>query len=123
MDIDSFDLLVRALHREFIANPKCISVKVESLFYPTSSLGTWRIHVFKCSGGRFWITIESEEYEYKQPGFWSFKENRIANKLYSMLKDMYGGTTSSSTEQVICKNIPTAKDIIAERSLLNDNKD
>ena len=65
-----------------------------------------------------------KEFQYNYPGFFSFEEKRRYIKLKLMVEEIYGKRVMApDIEALICINAPAAKDIIAERSILDDNKD
>ncbi len=117
MSIDEFSLLVCAVHREFVKNPICVSITGSSIFYSGANGGPHIAHIFD-AGSHFWPTIKGVDFRYSKPSLWSFKERREYKKLIGMLNEMRGYTRE--TEALICDNIPCAKDIIAEKALVED---
>jgi hypothetical protein len=58
----------------------------------------------------------------KPNGWFNKKERKKYNAAVALHREMVDGR-ESSIEQLICKHIPSAKDIIAERALVDDHKD
>jgi hypothetical protein len=116
MTIDDFDLLVRSVHREWIQNSAAISVHGDSIFYG----GTDKIHIYCCNNGTFWPNIGKTELECVRPNSWfSKKERKKFDATVAIFREMVDGK-GSSIEQLICKYVPSAKDIIAEKALVED---
>jgi hypothetical protein len=120
MTVDEFDLLVRAIHRAYIQDPKCINFIGNSIYYHgTPDLN--KVGVF-ISGNLVWPTLQDVDFEVKPPWIWSFKSRKRFNSALSTLNDMQEGRHPDvSAESLICKCIPLAKDIIAEKALVGDH--
>ena len=121
MSTDEFDLLVRALHREWLQDPKCITARDSSVFYKHPL-----VHIYYTSiNNKLWITLSGQEYVVTMPdGLFNGKEKKKYDAAIEMLDKIKSVPPSGlSAEEVICNNIPGAKDIIAERALVNDHKE
>jgi hypothetical protein len=119
MSLDDLDLLVRALDRVNTADPHTIDKKgTASIFYN----GT-KVHIFWASGKQLWITLGDEKLIANYPSFFCFRSRRRYDAALTTLNNIRDDRTKISVETEICRWVPVAKDIIAERSLLNDHKD
>ena len=119
MSVDEFDLLVRAIQREQVTNPKCISIQSESTFYNGSS----GVSIFITSLNKVWCTIHGDEFECKKPiGWFSKKDKNKYDAAMIVLYEIRGDRKPSSIEDLICQHVPSAKDIIAEKALVDDHK-
>lgn len=121
MNLDSFDLLVRAMHREFLKNPKSISVQNSSVFFSGNVIGQ-NVHLFMTNDGCIWPTVGTASFEYYPPGFWAFKDKPKHLFLMKLINEMRGQGTDE-VEAVICNAVPAAREVIAERVLVGDHKD
>jgi hypothetical protein len=118
MTVDEFDLMVRAMYREWKQQPKCITVQGDSTFYKSSDT-----HIFVSSSNYVWPTIKGHNFEVLMPtGFFKSKEKRKFNEALKLVREMRSGEPITSVEDIICEHITYAKDIIAERALVDDHK-
>ena len=118
MSGNEFDLLVRAMHREWKQDPKCILISGESTYYKDTATS-----LFTTCTNAMWIRIDGVEFECKRPvGFFSSKDRKEFDVAMEMLNEMRHIPRPDSVEGLICKIIPSAKDIIAEKALIDDHK-
>lgn len=119
MSVSEFDLLIRSMHREWLQQPKCITRSGESTFYEH------RVHIFICSLGTIWPSVGGVEYEITRPsGIFNRKDRKIFDETMRLLAEVHNDKSPSSggAEENICKHIPCAKDIIAEKALIKDHE-
>jgi hypothetical protein len=122
MTVDEFDVLIRAIHREWTLNPKFVSVTDGSMFFYHPTAVTANYIYLPQSLSRVWVTLDKIEFQVFEPWFFSKnrkKFNTASDILKNIMKKEIGHTT---TEELICKLVPSAKDIIAEQNLIDDNK-
>jgi len=129
MSLDDFDLLVNSVHRTWVQDTNAerkfssANVKVQG-----DSIFLLNTHIFEANDA-YWITLTHSsgskvEYEVKRPhGFFNRSERQRYDKLIAILSEVKSGYHTSSAEELICQNIDCAKDIIAERSLVEDDGD
>lgn len=118
MTVDELDLLVRAVHRDFKQDPKCITSRDghDSFFYKNS------IHLFNASScNTMWPTIDEIKYECSRPWWFKFKSRKKYDAIMILLKDIGDVYKYNSIEAHIIAAVPAAKDIIAERALVGDH--
>jgi hypothetical protein len=123
MTLEEFDLLVRALHREWVQNPKCVTISDNSVFYTCAGSAHHSLHLFQLtSSDEMWPTLDGVQYRAKRPGgIFQGKRKKVFDDAVRMVKEITTGKLPESTEKLICKLIPSAKDIIAERALVGDH--
>lgn len=122
MSVDEFNLLARAIHREWIRDPSRITSSGDSLFYRdanTNSGGLYGVHMFSCSSSRWWPTVGTVEFVVNRPvSLWSGKDKRKFDEAATLLCEIFNRSAMGSTEELICKHVPSAKDLIAEKVLV-----
>jgi len=71
-----------------------------------------------------WPTIGGAQFECNRPfGLFSGKQSAKFKATMQIINDMrVGRRGGSSVEELICQHIPVAKDIIAEKALVDDHK-
>src|ERR1035437_2317959 len=84
MSVDEFDLLVRAMHREWKQDPKCILISGESTYYKDTQTS-----IFITSFDGVWIKIDNVEFDCKRPGgFFCGKDRKKYEVAMEFLKEM-----------------------------------
>jgi len=125
MSVAEYKLLLVSLQREALKNPGGVSVHSrESTFFTFKGRATHDVYIFLPSyGANHWPTLGKKEYEVKAPWFFSFKDKALFQECISILRDLRGelGLPPTSVEEVICDIVPSAKDIIAEKILVEDD--
>lgn len=117
MTVDEFYLLVSAVHREWKQNSECISNNhVNSIFYNSLS-----VHLYRVDSQRVWSTMDETKYEVKRPsGMFRRKDKNTFDSAMKLFDELKRGRTVLSVEEQICRHVACAKDIIAERALVED---
>lgn len=120
MSVDEFDLLMRALHREWKRDPESVHGKKESLFYGNNTQA--QTHIFMCPDYVF-AEVGGIEYVCYRPIYLSRKNRKKYDSAIAIFHEIQGNNkVVPETEKLICDTIPSAKDIIAERALVNDHE-
>ena len=120
MTVDEFNLLVRSMHREWTQNPKNISFQGSSTYFG----GAGHVSIFIASDCDIWLSIGQAEYRIQRSSsLWGGKEKKKFDDAMNLLYEIRSGIIRNSAEELICKHIPAAKEIIAEMALVNDHKD
>ena len=65
------------------------------------------------------ITLEEIKYDTQRPSFWKSKDQKVYDQALELINNMRlrGKVPDTSVEQAICRIVPVARDIIAERAL------
>jgi hypothetical protein len=120
LSVDELDLLVRAIHREWKQDPTRISINGDSTFYK----GVDSVHLFMGPFGNMWVTISAQKFECVRPNkFFDRKNRKKFDTAAQIISEIRGGEDTSPVEALICEHVPSAKDIIAERALIDDHKE
>lgn len=121
MSVDELELLVHSVHREYIQDPSRLSASEGSIFFKANPRAGERVHIFHAATCRaLWPTLGDAEYSCERPGFFSFKAREKYDKVMELFKQMTGESKPTSVEENILRCIPAAKDIIAEKALVED---
>lgn len=125
MSIEDFDLLVRSIHREWLRDPSKISLVNESIFFVDVAPGTSDVkscHIF-INGDTIWPHILKEEFKVDRPWPWNRSKCKQLDAALQLLQNIRNDVKGEqvTTEQLICHTVASAKDIIAERTLVNDH--
>ena len=119
ISIDEFELIIQSLHREWRQDPKCISTQGDSTYYK----GVGCVGLFMTSFDSVWVTIGKIDFECTYPSGWfSGKEKNRYKEVVRLITEMRQGKQPDSFEQLICEFVPSAKDVIAEKALVDDHE-
>ncbi len=124
LTVDDLHLLVLSVHREFQRDPNSLSLTDKMIFFARNHNQVSSNSIYVPNGIEpIWVTLNGLEYACQRPNYFSKgrkKYNEAVNTLEMILNSRDHGLTTA--EELICKILPIAKDIIAEQKLLEEDK-
>jgi hypothetical protein len=115
MTVDQLSLVIHSLRREWVQNPTSVMQVGQSMFFQN-------VQVFDTARKEIWITLNLEDFRCPRPGgLFKRKDKKTWDESFNIIQEIKSGVQIvDSVEELICRNIPAAKHIIAERVLVED---
>ena len=120
LTVNDLHILVLSIHREFQRDPNYLSLTEKMMFFG----GITNNSIYLPNGmDCIWVTLNTIEYACRKPNYFSRSRKKYdiaANTIEMILGSRDHGL--ATVEELICKIVPCAKDIIVEQQLLEDDK-
>lgn len=126
ISIAALDLIVRGLERELNINASDFKLTDHGaiMLFDSSNKHESRAYVrYDDSSHYFYVVLgeSGQPLKCERPGFFKRKPRAAFDDVVTRFKKIKSRFLPSDLEKAICDNIPSAKDIIAEKALVGDH--
>ena len=123
LSVEAFDLLMRALEREYAVDPTCFTSEGYKLTFRKKANSSFMdyISVEPASyGGATYIHLKGLR-KCDEPWWLAFRKRAMYDNAIKIYEKLLQPAVENIEEQMIVETVPAAKDIIAERALVGDH--
>jgi hypothetical protein len=121
LSVEDFSLLMHSLEREYVIHPVYFKFDRDHLSYFNNGRSETQIFISKHERYTHVSVASSGIISCHRPGFFD-KKRKIYDSSVAILDKLMSQRRSGDMEKTICECIPSAKDIIAEKALINDHE-